>query len=205
MNDILQLIEQDAVLKKIHLLGLELNIPMMEFEGINFVSTLINSYSSPKVLEIGTAIGFSSIALSKMSNAEIWSIERNDELFQIAQTNVNNAQLNDRIHLLFGDAFDIDVLSLGQFDVIFIDAAKAQYQRFFSKFEPLLTDNGLIVTDNLSFHGIVSRESALLTRNQRALARKINNFINWLKTNEAFDTVFYTIGDGMSVSHRKRG
>ncbi len=205
MNDILHLIEQDLMLKKIHLLGLEMNIPMMEFEGINFVSKLINAYATPKVLEIGTAIGFSSIALSKMSDAEIWTIERNPELYEIAQKNVNDIQLNDRVHLLFGDAFDIDVLSLNQFDVIFIDAAKAQYQRFFSKFEPLLTENGLIVTDNLSFHGIVNRESSLLTRNQRALARKINNFINWLKTNDEFDTEFYNIGDGMSVSRRKRG
>lgn len=203
MNDILHLIEQDSVLKSIHSMGRDMMIPMMEDEGINFVSSLINQFSSPKVLEIGTAIGYSSIAFSKMSEAEIWSIERNEDLYKVAQKNVHDAQLSSRIHLLFGDAFNIDNQTLGQFDVIIIDAAKAQYQRFFSKFEPLLKSNGLIVTDNLAFHGIVNRESSLLTKNQRALARKINSFILWLKSNKDFESVFYNIGDGMSVSHRK--
>lgn len=203
MNDILHLIEQDSVLKSIHSMGRDMKIPMMEDEGINFVSSLINQFSSPKVLEIGTAIGYSSIAFSKMSEAEIWSIERNEDLYKVAQKNVHDAQLSSRIHLLFGDAFNIDNQTLGQFDVIIIDAAKAQYQRFFSKFEPLLKSNGLIVTDNLAFHGIVNSESSLLTKNQRALARKINSFILWLKSNEDFESVFYNIGDGMSVSHRK--
>lgn len=203
MNDILHLIEQDSVLKSIHSMGRDMKIPMMEDEGINFVSSLINQFSSPKVLEIGTAIGYSSIAFSKLSEAEIWSIERNEDLYKVAQKNVHDAQLSSRIHLLFGDAFNIDNQTLGQFDVIIIDAAKAQYQRFFSKFEPLLKSNGLIVTDNLAFHGIVNSESSLLTKNQRALARKINSFILWLKSNKDFESVFYNIGDGMSVSHRK--
>ena len=205
MNDIKQLIEQNSFLKRIHSMGIELNIPMIEDEGIDFVSQLINQFSAPKVLEIGTAIGYSSIALSILTKAEIWSIERNKDLHEIALQNVMTSNLTSRIHLLYCDAFDIDNHDFGTFDVIFIDAAKAQYQRFFTKFEPLLSENGLIVTDNLSFHGIVNNNTLNLTRNQRALARKIQGFITWLTNNDEFNTVFYEIGDGMSVSRRKRG
>ncbi len=205
MTNIISLINQNESIQKIKNIGSKLNIPMIHDEGLAFMVSLLSSKKDLKILEIGTAIGYSAIALSLLTDAEIWTIERNKDLYDVAIDNINTISLSHKIHLILGDAFDINMDSNSHFDVIFIDAAKAQYQRFFTKFEPLLSDDGIIVTDNLSFHGIVQNKKDNLTRNQRAIARKIQGFIDWLKTLDNFQTDFYDVGDGMSVSRHKRG
>ena len=205
MTNILYLIKQNEIIQKIKELGSKLNIPMIQDEGLAFMVSLLSSKNNLKILEIGTAIGYSAIALSLLSDAEIWTIERNKDLYDLALSNINELSLSDKIHPILGDAFDINMDINRHYDVIFIDAAKAQYQRFFIKFEQQLSEDGIIITDNLSFHGIVQNKQDNLTRNQRAIARKIQGFIDWLKTLDNYNTDFFDIGDGMSVSRRKRG
>lgn len=202
MKDIINNLKQNQKIQAIYKTGIDLKIPMIEDEGLAFIVSLLSTNKNPKILEIGTAIGYSSIALAILSEAEVWSIERNPDLYSLALKHVNDVGLSDRIHLLLGDAFDLNIENT-QFDLIFIDAAKAQYQRFFERFESYLSHDGIIVTDNLSFHGIVEHKKEDLTRNQRAIARKIQRFIDWLSVNDDFQTEFFNIGDGMSVSRRK--
>ena len=87
--------------------------------------------------------------------------------------------------------------------MIFIDAAKAQYTKFFVKYSPQLVKNGVIITDNLKFHGFVENPELTNNRNTKQLARKIKSFIEWLKENKEFSTEFLDIGDGVAVSKRK--
>jgi predicted O-methyltransferase YrrM len=202
MKEIINNLLNNQTIQAIKKTGIDLQIPMIEDEGLAFIVSLLSNKKNAKILEIGTAIGYSAIAISILSEAQIWSIERNADLFSLAKKHVNEVGLSDRIHLIYGDAFDTNVENI-QFDLIFIDAAKAQYKRFFERFESYLTQDGMIITDNLSFHGIVNHEKESLTRNQRALARKIQGFIDWLRTNDKFQTEFFNIGDGMSVSFRK--
>lgn len=90
----------------------------------------------------------------------------------------------------------------GKFDMIFIDAAKAQYIKFFEKFKYNLSDNGVIISDNLSFHGLTEPDVVIKNRNLRQLVRKINNYKQYLLENSEFKTEFYDIGDGITVSKR---
>ena len=89
-----------------------------------------------------------------------------------------------------------------KFDLIFIDAAKAQSIKFFERFSPFLNDGGEIIVDNLSFHGLVGSEEKL-SRSLRQLVTKIQRYIDWIKNNEEWDTTITDKGDGMSISRRK--
>ena len=87
-----------------------------------------------------------------------------------------------------------------KYDLIFIDAAKSQYIKFFEKYEQNLKSNGVIVSDNLDFHGLTHTTKYIESRNVRGIVRKLNNYIEYLKNNSKFTTTFYEVGDGISIS-----
>ena len=177
-------------------------IPIVQDEGSEFICSLILENGFTRILEIGTAIGYSAIKFAELSpNVQVVSIEIDGERFNSAKRNVEEKNLQGRIRLLHADALEVDLD--GEFDLIFIDAAKAQYVRFFEKFSKNLAPNGAIVSDNLSFHGMV--EDPGLTKNDstRQLVKKIRRYIEFLKANGEFSTEFYKVGDGISVSRRR--
>ena len=180
------------------------NVPIMQEDGINYLVKYINKNKVLKVLEIGTAIGYSTILMALANEkVEITSIERDEKRYLEAVKNVKKAGLEKRINLIYNDAIDVSLKD--KFDLIFIDAAKAQNIRFFEKFEKNLNSDGTIITDNLSFHGLVAKkEEDIASRNLRALIKKIKNYITFLKTNKNFETVFLDVGDGLAVSKRKK-
>ena len=110
--------------------------------------------------------------------------------------------MEHRITLIYNDAFNVKLDE--KFDLIFIDAAKAQNIKFFEMFERNLEYRGVIITDNLKFHGLVDKkEEEIKSKNLRSLVRKIKDYIDYLKTNEKYNTEFFEVGDGISVSKRK--
>lgn len=179
------------------------NIPIMEDESLNFLSNYIMSKNIKKVLEIGTAVGYSSIVMALSSPyVYITTIERDKDRYLKAVENIKKMNLENRINLIFGDALDIDIE--GTFDLIFIDAAKSQSIKFFKKYEKHLDIYGTIITDNLSFHGMVNKKpEEIPSRNVRGLVRKINDYKEFLKENRNYKTKFYNLGDGISVSERR--
>lgn len=178
------------------------NVPIMQDDGIEFLTTFIIKNQVKTVLEIGTAIGYSAIKMALSSpNLKIVSIERDEKRYLEAVKNIKKMQLEDRITLIFKDALDVKLED--KFDLIFIDAAKSQSIHFFEQFERNLNDNGYIVTDNLNFHGYVfKKEEEIKSKNLRALVRKIKDYHKYLEENKKFKTEFYDIGDGISVSYR---
>lgn len=178
------------------------NVPIMQKDGIEFLTKYIKENNIKTILEIGTAIGYSSIKMALVNDdVKVTTIERDEERFDIAIKNINEFKLNDRINVIYSDAFDVDLTD--KYDLIFIDAAKAQYIKFFEKFEKNLSNNGVIVSDNLSFHGLVEDDSKTSNRNTKQLVRKIRKYINYLKDNENYNTTFYSIGDGIALSTKK--
>lgn len=178
-------------------------VPIMQDEGSDFICKYIEENNIKRILEIGSAIGYSSIKFAKLrDDIHVTTIEIDFDRFMAARKNFEDNNLTDRIEIIHGDALaeKID----GKFDLIFIDAAKAQYIKFFEKFKDNLSENGVIVSDNLSFHGMV--EDLSLTHNYSTikLVKKIRKYIDFLKTNQEFDTEFFKIGDGVSVSKRKK-
>ncbi len=179
------------------------NVPIMMDEGINFLTNFILKKHVKSVLEIGTAIGYSAIQMALVDpNVVVTTIERDEVRYLEALKNVKAFGLEDRITLIYNDAFDVSLSD--KFDMIFIDAAKAQNKKLFEMFEKNLEKNGFIITDNLKFHGLVSKkEEEIKSRNLRGLVRKIKDYIEFLKTNTKYETEFFDVGDGISVSTKK--
>ena len=179
-------------------------VPIMVDEGLDFLLMLVKVLKPKRILEIGTAIGYSAIRMALVSQATIDTIERDQESYEIAKKNIILLNMQDRINLHLADAllFDESVLT-EKYDLLFIDAAKAQYIKFFEKYTPLLNENGVVLTDNLLFHGLVTTDEEIASKNLRSLVRKIDEYNHWLKENELFDTTFFAIGDGIAVSVKK--
>ena len=179
------------------------NVPIMMDEGIDFLTTFILKNHVKNVLEIGTAIGYSAIMMALVDpNLKITTIEREEIRYLEALKNVKAFGLENRITLIYNDAFNVKLDE--KFDLIFIDAAKAQNIKFFEMFERNLEYRGVIITDNLKFHGLVEKkEEEIKSKNLRSLVRKIKDYIDYLKTNEKYNTEFFEVGDGISVSKRK--
>ncbi len=182
--------------------ALENNIPIMQDEGIAFIVDYIQKNNVNSILEIGSAVGYSAIsfALAK-DNVKVTTIERDLERYQEAVFNIQSMGLEDSITILNEDALEVSISS--KFDLIFIDAAKSQYIKFFEKYKNNLNDNGVIITDNLSFHGMVEDITLTHNRNTKQLVGKIRAYIDFLKNNSEFDTEFFPLGDGISVSKKK--
>ena len=177
------------------------NIPVMLDEGMEFILDYIKNNDIVNILEIGSAVGYSAIRFALVrENIKVTTIERNEELYKEALNNIKDFNLSDRINIILGDALETNIE--GKYDLIFIDAAKSQYIKFFEKYKLNLTDDGSIITDNLSFHGLVDNPSLTKNRNTRQLVGKISKYIEFLKNNTEFKTEFYQKGDGISVSKK---
>lgn len=179
------------------------NVPIMVDEGIDFLTTFVIKHQTTKVLEIGTAIGYSAIMMALSNpNLKIVSVERDEARYLEAVKNVKKFDLENRITLIFKDALDVKLDE--KFDLIFIDAAKGQNINFFNNFEKNLDEDGYIITDNMFFHGYVNKdESEIKNRNLRGLVRKIKDYHTFLKENPRYETEIYEIGDGIAVSKKR--
>lgn len=179
------------------------NVPIIEKDSIKFIRKYIQTNDVKTILELGTAIGYSAILMASVNNKlDVTTIERDEARYKEAVKNVNAAGLDNQINIVFNDALDVN-LAGHKYDLIFIDAAKGQYTKYFEKFCNYLNDGGIIITDNLKFHGLVADKANIESRNVRQLVTKIEKYIEFLKTNDEFVTRFYDIGDGLSVSFRK--
>ena len=195
MEKILEQIKQEAILN---------NVPIIQDDGLKMLISFINEIKAEKILEIGTAVGYSALCFSTIPSVKrIDTFERNDEMYKKALENIKKCQKEDTVNSWFGDALEIDLKMLSSdYDLLFIDAAKAQSQKFFERFLPFVKPNGLIVVDNMLFHGIKKTDPGI-SRNVRQLVTKIERFTNWIKNNEMFDVTFYDGGDGLAVIKRK--
>jgi len=173
------------------------NVPIINDEGLAFLLELITKYNVKHILEIGTAIGYSAINMANL-DTKIITVERDYFMYNEALKNIKEANLEENIQILYADALEVEINDT--FDLIFIDAAKAQYQKFFEKFKQNLNPNGIIVCDNLNFHNLDINK---VSRGTRQLLKKIQKFKDFLNENEEFETIIYNIGDGISVSKRR--
>ena len=175
------------------------SIPIVMDKGGEFICQTIRERGCKKILEIGSAIGYSSINFANISpDIYVRTMEIDIDRYSRAVDNIRNCGLEDRIKITNEDALDAKVDE--KFDLIFIDAAKAQYEKFFEKYKHNLSENGVIITDNLFFHGMV--ENPELTHNYSTikLLRKIRKFVSFLQLNPEFKTTINNIGDGVSLS-----
>lgn len=191
-----------TLLEEMEQYALEKDVPIMQQEGINFMCSFIKEHQLKSILEIGSAIGYSAIRMAMVDeDIHITTIERDEERYNRAKEYIARSPYAHQITLLFGDALEVEIH--GNYDMIFIDAAKAQYIKFFERYEPLLKQHGYIITDNLKFHGFVEHPETVTSRNLRQLVGKISRFINYLKSRNDYETKFLEQGDGIGISKKK--
>lgn len=194
------------VIEELKAIALENNIPIMQDAGLDFMVDALKKVNANRLLEVGSAIGYSAIYMaSHVEGLCIDTLERDEGRANEARKNIAEFQLNERICLHEADALEypLEKLAFAPYDCLFIDGAKAQYQKFFERYIPLVKEYGLVIVDNLDFHGMIFDIPHIHNRNTRALVRKIKRFKDWILGNEDYDATYYPIGDGIVVITRK--
>ncbi len=189
------------LIKTIYNYGVLNKVPIMSEDTIETINNIINEKNIHSILEIGTAIAYSTICFASNKNIDrIVSIERDDNRYEKALQNVKESCLNN-ITLIHDNAFNVNIND--KFDLIIIDAAKSQNMKFLDKFKLNLSSDGIIIIDNLDFHGYVGKSSEIKSRNLRQMVRKIEKFIDYLDNNEEFDVEYVKVGDTIGICKRK--
>ncbi len=195
-SDLLEEMEQYA---KAH------HVPIMELSGIETILQILRISQPKKILEVGTAIGYSALRMATaLPETTIVTIERDSERYTVAEEFIQRANKEHQISIIKGDALEVESLieKFGSFDAIFIDAAKGQYKKFFEIYSKYLGDKGIIITDNVLFKGLVC-EDTIESKRVRSMVTKIKNFNKWLMEHAEYDSVIIPVGDGVAISKKR--
>lgn len=186
----------------------ENRIPIMQLPGIEGLIQILRVHKPEKILEVGTAIGYSAIRMAEaLPDSTIVTIERDAERAEKAREYITASTFEDRIHLIEGDALEMteDHLLFSQFDAIFIDAAKGQYKRFFDLYAPLLSEGGAIYCDNMYMHGMAVQDVQDIPKRNRTMIRKLKEFTEWIMGHSDYHSALLPIGDGLLICTKKQG
>lgn len=182
--------------------ALEDHIPIIMDDTLEVVGKFLEDKKPDRILEIGTAVGYSAIRFSKYlsDNGYIDTIERDEERISEAKQNIKDLNLEEKIHLYEGDALEVLPTLTGPYDVVFIDAAKGKYPIFLSEALRMLASHGIIVADNVLYKGYVM--SDYNKHKQRTAVRGLREFLKELTENENLTTEILEVGDGLAISKK---
>lgn len=188
------------LLSEIEKYGRDNKIPILLDDTLDYISEILKNVKPYRILEIGTAIGFSAICFSKYlaENGRIDTIEIESLRVEQALENIENVGVQDKIRVLEGDALDILPYINEEYDVIFIDAAKGKYLEFFEHALRLCKNGGYIIADNVLYKGMV--QSDYNKHKQRTAVNKLRNFIDMVLEHPNLKSKLVDIGDGLTVS-----
>ena len=190
-------------LEKIKQRALEDKIPIIMDDTLEVVDKILTEKKPLKILEIGTAVGYSAICFSRylQEGGKIDTIEREEERIKQARENIKKAEVEDKINILFGDAVEILPTLNDKYDVVFIDAAKGKYPFFLQEALRMLNDNGIIIADNVLYKGYVM--SDYNKHKQRTAVRNLREFLQELKDNPELKVEILEVGDGLAVASKE--
>jgi len=198
-----------GIFKELEVYAEENAIPIVQPEVARLICMLAKLNHTKRILEVGCAIGYSTLLFSEACpDAEVVTIERDEAMIQLAEANIKKAGKSDKIRILKGDAREV-VPELSQneenqkFDFIFLDAAKSRYNDFLPHCIQLLVPGGLLVCDNVLFRGMVAREYDKVPHAIRTIYYRLNEFHDALQNNTDLESTVIPMGDGVSVSIRK--
>lgn len=180
-------------------------IPIVRDQTAKRLTELCQSLSPSKILEIGTAIGYSGILMLKSCNAKLHTIEKDEERAEKAKENFQKYAVSDRVIFYLDDAQKVieELCSKNEkFDLIFLDGAKGQYIKYYPFLKKLLNGGGILFTDNIYLHGFVQADGKV-PHKHRSMVVNLRKFIDTLSQDSDFETQFYDIDDGFSISKLK--
>ena len=189
--------------EKIKQKALKEHIPIIMDDTLDVIAKYLKDIKLTKILEIGTAVGYSAICFSKYlaENGRIDTIERDEERIIEAKKNIKEMELEDVIHIYEGDAVEILPTLKDKYDMVFIDAAKGKYPFFLAQALRLLNDDGIIFADNILYKGYVM--SDYNKHKQRTAVRNLREYIKEVTENENLETEILEVGDGLAISKLK--
>lgn len=178
-------------------------VPIIEVEVARFLEMLVKLKKPKRILEIGTAIGYSSIIMNKAyKECKITTIEIDEKNFLKAKEFINKSGLSKNIDVIFADANDALDFIKQDYDMIFMDAAKGQYINFFEKSVERLNKGGILVSDNILFRGLVAKEKNNVRR-KNTIVNRLKKFLFMITNSESFFTTIVPIDDGMAICYKK--
>lgn len=194
-------------LDRIEKYGRDHAVPLLRKEEQSLLRYVIKGLKPKKILEIGTAIGFSALFMAQ--NAEglesLDSIEKDIERYNLADENIKKTNFCDIIHLFAGDAAEVldELLQKGnKYDLVFLDAAKAQYGIYYPMIREMLNNGGVLLTDNVLQEGSVASSKFSVTRRNRTIHIRMREFIETVMSDKMFESVIIPLGDGMLCSRK---
>lgn len=195
-SEILEMIEQEALKEW---------VPIIRKEMQSFLKVLLLLKRPERILEIGAAVGFSALLMSEYAGngCRIDTIENYEKRIQKAEENIKRAGKEEQIHLLKGDAMEILKTLEEPYDMIFVDAAKAQYIAYFPEVMRLLNKDGMLISDNVLQDGGIMESRFAVERRDRTIHSRMREYLYLLKHDERLETAVVPIGDGASVSVKK--
>ncbi|CAM11841.1 SAM-dependent methyltransferase [Candidatus Phytoplasma australiense] len=187
---------KEKYLQKLKKYAQENNIPIIKNKSLDFLLQIINQFKIQNILEIGTAIGYSTLSMS-FENTQIDTLERDYLNYHLAKNFLQKTPF--KINVIWTEALIYPINKLKKYDLIFIDAAKAQYKKIFVKFCSLLNPQGIIICDNLHLSCFRNEKN---TAKQKGIFKKMQDFEIFLQNHPDFQTVFKNIDDGLSISYK---
>ena len=192
-SDICNTIEKEAIADE---------VPIIRKEMGNLLKVLLQLVQPERILEVGTAVGYSSILMSENMphNCTITTIENYDKRIPVAKNNFKRAGKEDVITLIEGDALEVLKTLEGPYDFIFMDAAKGQYINYLPDIKRVLRKGGLLISDNILQEGEIVESRYAVTRRNRTIHARIREYVYELTHSEDFVTSIVPIGDGITLS-----
>lgn len=190
-EDVLDTIEKEA---------LESEVPIIRKDTQGYLRFLLEALKPKNILEVGTAVGFSAILFARHTDAKIITMENYEPRIPVAKENFKRAGVEDRIRLIEGDAAESLNNIEGDFDFVFIDAAKGQYGVYLEKIMPHVHPGSVIVCDNILFDGNILESKYAVERRDRTIHKRLRDFIYDMCHDERFTTAILSVGDGLLLS-----
>lgn len=182
------------------------NVPIIFPEVEQFIRVLLKISIVKNILEIGSAIGYSSLVMAEStpSNVRITTIEKRKDMYKIAKENINQSKYKDKVKIIEGDARDVIPELEEKYDFIFLDAAKGHYLEFFNDCTKKLNDEGIIVSDNVLYKGMIASDE-LVIRRKKTIVKRMRNYLEYISDLDGYITSVLPLGDGVSITYKEEG
>lgn len=197
--------KNQGILKELESFAAENHVPIVQPEVAKLLQVLGKLARPERILELGTAIGYSAVLLSGVLGPDgiIDTIDRYELMLERARENIKRAGLEERINIIEGDALEVLRCLDKKYDMIFLDAAKGQYGEFLPECLRMLSPGGLLVSDNILYKGMVASDG-LVVRRKKTIVKRMRSYLDTICNMEELDTSIIPIGDGVAVSYKRR-
>lgn len=196
--------ETEGKLRELEEFAKENRVPIAQKETIKFLQFMVSMKKPLRILELGTAIGYSAIVMYEAAgtNPYITTVERSEEMIKYAKKNIESFQLDEKIIIEEGDCLEVLEKLKEPYDLIFMDAGKGHYNHFLPHCLRLLNQDGIIIADNVLFRGMVASDE-LVKRRKITIVKRMRKYLELVSQDKELVTSVIPIGDGIAVTKRR--